>query len=144
MISQIARLIAGLFVLSSGLASAAPAISMERACEALGSKLRSISVSYCQKSGLKPSNFTSVRGQPILYRDYTARTPQSDKPYRVLLLGGIHGDELTAVDMGDFYLFATVRTRLARLHSELSPGRSLKRTDRAAGKYARGLVRCAI
>ena len=99
MISQIARLIAGLFVLSSGLASAAPAITMERACELLGGKLRSINVAYCQKSGLKPSHFTSVRGQPILFRDYAARTPQGDKPYRVLLLGGIHGDELTAVSI---------------------------------------------
>lgn len=99
MISQIARLTAGLFVLSSSLALAAPAFTMERACEALGTKLRSVNVAYCQKSGLKPSNFTSVRGQPILYRDYTARTPQSEKPYRVLLLGGIHGDELTAVSI---------------------------------------------
>ncbi len=99
MISQIARLTAGLFVLSSSVALAAPAITMEAACEALGTKLRSVSIAYCQKSGLKPSHFTSVRGQPILFRDYTARTPQSDKPYRVLLLGGIHGDELSAVSI---------------------------------------------
>ncbi len=99
MISQIARLLAGLFVCTSCLATAAPAVTMERACEALGGKLRSVSVAYCQKSGLKASHFTSVRGQPILYRDYAARTSQTDKPYRVLLLGGIHGDELTAVSI---------------------------------------------
>ena len=98
-ISQIARLTAGLFVCSSGLAMAAPAVSMERACELLGAKLRSVNVAYCQQSGLKASSFTSVRGQPILYRDYTARTPQGPKPYRVLLLGGIHGDELSAVSI---------------------------------------------
>lgn len=100
MISQIARLSAGLFVCISSLAAAAPAISLERACTLLGNKLHSVSASYCQQSGLKLSSFTSVRGQPILYRDYIARTPpQGEKPYRVLLLGGIHGDELSAVSI---------------------------------------------
>lgn len=72
---------------------------MERACELLGGKLRSVNVAYCQQSGLKPAEFSSVRGLPILYRDYTARTPEESKPQRVLLLGGIHGDELTAVSI---------------------------------------------
>jgi hypothetical protein len=97
-ISQIARLSAGLFVCLSGLACATPVASLDRACQLLGNKLHNVNAAACVNSGLRLSNISSVRGQPILYRDYPARS-QRGTPYRVLLLGGIHGDELSAVSI---------------------------------------------
>jgi protein MpaA len=97
MIPQMARLLAGLFVCSSSLACATP-VSLERACGLLGGKLRSVGVETCLHSGLRLSSISSVRGQPLLYRDYPARS-QRGTPYRVLLVGGIHGDELSSVSI---------------------------------------------
>ncbi len=52
----------------------------------------------CQGSGLAPTGMVSVKGFPILARAIPAlRTGK--EPVRILLLGGIHGDELTAASI---------------------------------------------
>ena len=96
--SQIARLFAGLFVCVFSSAQAAPAATLERACQLLGGRLQSVGAQACLDAKLRTSNITSVRGQPLLYRDFPARS-QRGTPYRVLLMGGIHGDELSAVSI---------------------------------------------
>lgn len=49
----------------------------------------------CQGSGLKPTGAFSQQGFPILMSQIAAKKGARD-PVRILLLGGIHGDELTA------------------------------------------------
>ena len=96
-----ARLSAGLFFLllcgvQTGVAQATPLASLDGACRNIASKLRSVPDGECRSAGLNIGNIASVQGQPILWRDYPAargRTPAK----RVLLIGGIHGDELSSV-----------------------------------------------
>ena len=74
-------------------------------CQRLSSRMQSVSLASCLNSGLLPTGVKSHKGFPILARDIvpaivsanskTSKTAQP--PLRILLLGGIHGDELTSV-----------------------------------------------
>src|SRR3546814_17064598 len=61
-----------------------------------GERLGSVDVQTCLQSGLQITDASSVNGQPLLYRDYLPRSRRAP-PRRVLLPGGIHGDEFSAV-----------------------------------------------
>lgn len=73
-----------------------PLANIEGACRALGSRLGSLDAQTCLAAGLQITHGASVNGQPLLYRDYLPRSRRVP-PRRVLLLGGIHGDEFSAV-----------------------------------------------
>jgi protein MpaA len=96
-----ARLIAGLFVgLLSGTAQAGatPLSSADQACDQLAAKLQSIQAGDCKRLHLIVGDGASRDGRPLLYRDFPpSRRPH--RPSRVLLIGGIHGDELSAVSI---------------------------------------------
>lgn len=66
-------------------------------CQRLSGNLHSLSLASCLSSGLLPTGATSRDGFPILARDIAAVRKNAGRPLRILLLGGIHGDELTAV-----------------------------------------------
>jgi hypothetical protein len=66
-------------------------------CKRLAPRLPGISLADCQHSGLTPTGATSTKGFPILARSIPpAGSSQGEEPLRILLLGAIHGDELTA------------------------------------------------
>ncbi len=67
-------------------------------CKRLAERLPGISASSCQRSALTPSGGISLQGFPILARHFPPAKGVKDgyRPVRILLLGGIHGDELTA------------------------------------------------
>lgn len=65
-------------------------------CERVTPRLPSVSVADCRASGLQPTGASSRKGIPILMRTVPAKTARTGEARRVLLLGGIHGDELTA------------------------------------------------
>ncbi len=68
-------------------------------CQHLTKRLPGISQADCQNSTLTPTGVKSRRGFPILMRDIASSGKNIGKgkePLRILLLGGIHGDELTA------------------------------------------------
>lgn len=67
-------------------------------CKSLSVRLPSVSPSNCANSALQPSGASSLKGFPILTRQIPAMKNGriNGKAVRVLLLGGIHGDELTA------------------------------------------------
>jgi hypothetical protein len=66
-------------------------------CQRLAPRLPGVSVAECQRSALQPTGAVSTKGFPILMRTFPAvRAGKKGAPLRVLLLGGIHGDELTA------------------------------------------------
>jgi protein MpaA len=102
-----ARLFAGLFVVFlGGTATAAPPTSvppppksLEQACTAIGGRLRSVGKETCLKARLQPSGSYSVQGMPLLYRDFPAGSSVTQPAHRVLMIGGIHGDELVAVSI---------------------------------------------
>lgn len=63
-------------------------------CKRLTPKLPGVSMESCRRSGLVPTGGTSLKGIPIVARNIPAKTGKDS--VRVLLLGGIHGDEFTA------------------------------------------------
>lgn len=65
-------------------------------CKQVGARLPGVSAGDCRKIGLQPGGGKSSRGQPIMMRRYAAARPIAARPFRILLIGGIHGDELTA------------------------------------------------
>ena len=66
-------------------------------CQKLTPRLPSISAAACRDSQLTPTGTSSVKNFPILMRRIPATDATNKKPpIRVLLIGGIHGDELTA------------------------------------------------
>jgi len=89
--------------------AAAPAASANAAgqtdwCKRLTPRLPSVSTKTCQSSALTPTGAVSRKGFPILVRDVLPDSKEvakggkgsNNEPVRVLLLGGIHGDELTS------------------------------------------------
>lgn len=95
-IGAIARTCGAAFSLSTFLAGvpAFAASSQEGDwCSQLAPRLPTISADDCRRSALTPTGASSLKGFPILLRDIPAK---GKEPVRVLLLGGIHGDELTA------------------------------------------------
>lgn len=84
-------------------ASPQPALKGEaaQACQQLSDRLKAVAATDCRKSALVASGARSLNGFPILTRRFSppknrdASQPAAT-PARILLIGGIHGDELTA------------------------------------------------
>lgn len=68
------------------------------ACGQLSRRLASVESTYCDPPELRLSGAFSGRGTPILVRDYPP-LPRRQPLGRVLLFGGIHGDELSSVSI---------------------------------------------
>lgn len=67
--------------------------TLDALCARLAHKLPRFSAESCRASGLVPSGARSVDGVPIFQREQ----PAAERPaIRVLVIGAIHGDELTA------------------------------------------------
>ncbi|MCE1182297.1 MAG: succinylglutamate desuccinylase/aspartoacylase family protein [Rhodocyclales bacterium] len=71
-------------------------------CAAIGKRLHSVPASQCLKFALK-SGGLSPQGHPLMLRNIpatptklAARGVAATRPARVLIVGGIHGDELTS------------------------------------------------
>ncbi|WP_238551812.1 M14 family zinc carboxypeptidase [Candidatus Symbiobacter mobilis] len=70
-------------------------VGMAHACPAFFLRVPQVSRALCQQAALVPSGATSVLGQPLLVRDVAASPAQ----WRVLVLGGIHGDEFSSASL---------------------------------------------
>ena len=64
-------------------------------CTPLSARLPKISRNDCQNCALTPTGALSFNGFPILEKDFSS-DPRAKQAPRILLLGGIHGDEQTA------------------------------------------------
>ncbi len=90
-----------------------PAESIQTECKRIEAKLASVVDKECTERNLVLSEGMSVNGAPILYKEYpplSTRTPLG----RVLLIGGIHGDEYSSVTI----VFKWMKT-LDQYHSGL-------------------------
>ena len=68
-------------------------------CSEIGNKLGSVSVNDCRVQNLALSDGWSVAGRPLAIKRYSA--PESELPVsgRILVIGGIHGDEYASVSI---------------------------------------------
>jgi protein MpaA len=82
--------------LSSAASVSSSLVSQATWCKRLAARLPEVSASACQASNLQASGGLSTNGFPILSRQIASPDRDGRKPLRVMLLGGIHGDELTA------------------------------------------------
>lgn len=66
-------------------------------CDRLIARMPTVNKAMCMKGGFIPSGRYSLQGFPLLAKDVPALNRNKKKPpLRVLLMGGIHGDELTS------------------------------------------------
>ncbi|MFJ7567280.1 M14 family zinc carboxypeptidase [Herminiimonas sp. NPDC097707] len=86
----------------AGAAITAPAVAapteLEKWCRRLVVRLPGITNPMCKRSALAPTGVNSLQGFPLLARQIPAVKSEghTHPPLRVLLMGGIHGDELTS------------------------------------------------
>ncbi len=89
-------------------------------CRKVGRKLNSVSYSECLRAGLKPTGAVSVKGGPIVARDFlppSGVTPRA----RVLLIGGIHGDEFSSVSVVFKWIAKLAKNRSNEFHFRIAP-----------------------
>lgn len=85
-----------------GLTAAEPRLptpTASAACTLLVPRLPSVSYAQCTAAKLEESGAFSHKGVPLYWRDVVSRPPDPfahTEPLRVLVIGAIHGDELTA------------------------------------------------
>ena len=103
-LSHFSRSLAGLLLAGffwAGLCPAwaeTPCLTLEQTCQRIAGKLASVQVRDCFDGGLILSGACSNKGTPILAKEYgplKSRQPQA----RVLLIGGIHGDEYSSISI---------------------------------------------
>jgi hypothetical protein len=74
------------------------ALSVDETCRQIGAKLGSVSVEGCKNQQLRLSGGKSVLHVPILLKEYPP-LPGHKAQGRILLIGGIHGDEYSSVSI---------------------------------------------
>jgi hypothetical protein len=91
----------GMMFCSSALANSASADQSAAWCKRLTPRLPGVSAATCEGSRLAPAGAKSLKGFPILTRDIPAAGggKPGKEPVRILLLGGMHGDELTSASI---------------------------------------------
>lgn len=95
------------------LAAGTTELSNQAACQIISQKLSSVSFEECDSLDLQPTGHKSVNDFPLLIKNYPPlknRIPNG----RVLLVGGIHGDELASISI----VFKWMHT-LKKYHSGL-------------------------
>ena len=70
-------------------------------CETVGEKLGSVDVQDCKNAKLQLSGTTSNQDKPLTFRDFNTQVSNenSNEKTRILLVGGIHGDEFSGVSI---------------------------------------------
>ena len=78
----------------------APSAYSTPACSTFSKHLPNVSMQLCMQAQLKDSGARSVKGQPL----YTQDLSKQDAKIRVLVVGGIHGDELSSASLALHWL----------------------------------------
>jgi murein peptide amidase A len=72
--------------------------NVDALCVEIGNKLGSVSVEDCLDRQLSDSGATSVNERPLVTRDYI-KYPAGHESSRILIMGGIHGDEYSSISI---------------------------------------------
>lgn len=110
---------------------------VHNACEQISTKLSSVHLQECLNNKLTDSSHRSNQNRPLLVREYPpvgTRQPQA----RVLLIGGIHGDEYSSVSVVFKWLNILDQYHSGLFHWKVIPllnpdGLLLKRAQRTNG-----------
>ena len=92
-------LYAALLLTTGSAGAAVPTAAVPAAdtlCNQLAERISGFNADQCRLAGLKPSAISS-EGRPLLQADVPAAQAGIKSPRRVLVLGGIHGDEFSAI-----------------------------------------------
>ena len=100
------------------LESSLPA-SSSSACKKISNKLASVSYTECLNLGLKPSALSEKRF-PILLKEFAPIGSKQPKG-KVLLIGGIHGDEYSSVSVVFKWLTILQKYHSGLFHWQISP-----------------------
>lgn len=85
--------LAALFLIASPIYAAST-------CSEFARKLPNVSHALCEAAALQPSPARSVQGRTILWRDVLpVAEPGASPAFRVLVVGAIHGDELSSASL---------------------------------------------
>jgi hypothetical protein len=95
-------------------------VGVSEVCKRISSKLASVSYQDCWDRGLQSSGAFSVMGTPLLFKEYT-RLPGRNPLGRVLLIGGIHGDEYSSVSIVFKWMKILDRYHSGLFHWEFVP-----------------------
>lgn len=119
------RLLAGFFVLTAlPLAVLAqvpmmPLGTTAQACHAFAQRLRSVDEAKCLALELR-ADAGSQSGFPLVFKDFAPRPANPDAP-RILMIGGMHGDELTSVSLSFLWMERLQTERLQSFHWRVIP-----------------------
>ena len=100
--------------------AAAARREVQQTCERIAARLGSVSLDDCLGSRLDLSGARSTQGTPILLAEYPPM-PQREPLGRVLLFGGIHGDELSSVSIVYSWLDILERFHSGLFHWRIAP-----------------------
>ncbi|MBF0107651.1 MAG: succinylglutamate desuccinylase/aspartoacylase family protein [Magnetococcales bacterium] len=95
-------------------------LTMEQTCARIGEKLGSVSVEECLSHRLGVSGGVSVNGIPILLKEYPP-LPGRESRARILLLGGIHGDEYSSISVVFKWMEILNRYHSGMFHWRVAP-----------------------
>ncbi|MBQ0929456.1 succinylglutamate desuccinylase/aspartoacylase family protein [Ideonella sp. 3Y2] len=87
-------------------------------CRQVSSFLVDLTAARCQQAALLPGDGRSVRGVPLWFRDVRPAAPPR---LRVLVLGGIHGDEMASVNVVFDWLDRAVKAADPGIHWRMVP-----------------------
>ncbi len=89
-------------------------------CELLGNKLSSVGVRECLDLNLADTGARTAQGRALVYKEYP---PLGDKPphARVLLIGGIHGDEYASFSVMIKWMKILDRHHSGLFHWHIAP-----------------------
>ena len=72
--------------------------SIDELCRDIGNKLGSVDENDCKKQALQSSSVFTPQGYPLAYKEYPP-VKNREPLGKVLLMGGIHGDEYSAISI---------------------------------------------
>lgn len=93
--------------------------TVAQACSAFAQRLRSVDERDCKALNLI-NDAGSQSGFPLLYQDFLPRPERKDAP-RILMIGGMHGDELTTVSLSFLWMKRLQTERLQPFHWRVMP-----------------------
>jgi len=82
-----------------------PSNAIKQLCSDWSAKLRTTQYKPCLAMSLEESGHQSVEGRSLVHREFLP--PSSTRPeYRVLAIGGVHGDEFSAISISYLWMQA--------------------------------------
>ena len=91
-------------------------VSVKEACQRIGNTLSSVSVEECLDLDLQVAAHTRVSGMPVMSREFLPAPSSAGTRGKVLLLGGIHGDEYASYSVAFKWLKTLVEHHSGLFH----------------------------